>query len=223
MAELGSETQVPCPLCTAWSSSGCEAAAGGKEKERWGFYQEGISYTQKKGKCVDFDSASDGKYGPEEEKVFRRGYNNDKNKNSSDRAGGARAATASPRPLVALLAASGLVRPGTWGQAPSSDSVMSSLKRLSEVWDWILEGLSATNSCEAQGCPPSQHWASPILTVVHAGSRDFLVPGQTSCIKTNGAGNLYFLTHSPLGAACLEVAPVTGWIWVGPLIQLAKK
>lgn len=52
--------------------SGCEAAAGEKEKG-WGLYQVGISYTQKKGKCIDFDSASDEKYGPKEEKVFRRG------------------------------------------------------------------------------------------------------------------------------------------------------
>lgn len=53
--------------------SGCEAAAGEKEKEGWGLYQVGISYTQKKGKCINFDSASDEKYGPKEEKVFRRG------------------------------------------------------------------------------------------------------------------------------------------------------
>ena len=99
---------------------------------------------------------------------------------------------------------------------------MSSLKRLGEVRDWILEGLSGTNSCEAQRCPPSQRWASPILTVGHAGSTDILVPGQTSCIKTNRAGNPYFLTHSPLGASCLEVAPVSGWTWEGPLSQLAK-
>ena len=44
------------------------------------------------------------------------------------------------------------------------------------------------------------------------------MPGQTSCIKTNGAGNLYFLTHSPLGAACLEVAP-HHWLGLGGATQ----
>lgn len=53
--------------------SGCEAAAGEKEEEEWGLYQVGISYTHTKSKCIDFDSASDEKYGPKEEKVFRRG------------------------------------------------------------------------------------------------------------------------------------------------------
>lgn len=37
-----------------------------------------------KSKYMDFDSESDEEHGQEEEKVFRRGRNDDKNKNNSD-------------------------------------------------------------------------------------------------------------------------------------------